>query len=631
VKYRADIDGLRAIAVAAVVLFHAGFPIFSGGYVGVDVFFVISGYLITGLIAAEIRDGGFSLLTFYERRVRRIFPALFTVLIASCLIAFGLFLPGTFEDFGTSVVATVFFAANFLFWRDTGYFAAPPDEKPLLHTWSLAVEEQFYLVWPLLLLVLRFARPRAWTLLLLAGSFAASAWAVNRHPDAAFYLPHLRAWELLLGAVLAIGPMPTINRAWLRELCALVGLGMILWSVLFYTEQTTFPGPAALLPCLGTALLIHCGTGREVATINRALSWKPIVAVGLISYSLYLWHWPLMVFARYSVPGEPSQLVMVGIVALSIVLAALSWRFVEQPFRGRRGILRRPALFRAAGAASVALLTAGGIMMYTGGLPQRLPSEVVTLAAGRNDFAPDRSRCHSIDPVKARDGGLCVIGPEGQKPSFLLWGDSHASVLQPAFQAIATDAGVAGWHASHSACPPLVGLVRPQRPKCRWFNDVILRLIPKNDIDTVFLAARWAGYRRPALERYLPETIRTLTELGVTVVLIEPVPELWHAGPRDLALAVLFGRPMEPLSTRKSDHEHRMAEVRRLFDRMEAEFGAIRIDPAATLCPAALCRVTDAGRSLYADSHHLSQVGALLLAESLAPAFSEAINTNAHH
>jgi peptidoglycan/LPS O-acetylase OafA/YrhL len=629
-KYRADIDGLRAVAVAAVVLFHAGFSPFSGGYVGVDVFFVISGFLITGLIAPEMRDGRFSLLTFYERRIRRIFPALFTVLAVSSAIAFGLFLPHSFEDFGASVVSTVLFASNLLFWQDTGYFAAPPDEKPLLHTWSLAVEEQFYLVWPLLLLlILRLGRPWVWTIPLIAGSFAASAWVADRND--AFYLPHLRAWELLLGAVLALGVLPPIKRAWLRELCAAVGFGLILWAVFSYTERTPFPGLTALLPCLGTALLIHCGSGQTPALPNRALGWKPVVAVGLISYSLYLWHWPSMVFARYAVPGEPSAAAMAGIVALSVALAALSWRFVELPFRGGRGILRRPTLFGAAGAVTVALLAAGGVTMYTGGPPQRLPSEVVMLAAGRDDIAADRDVCHNVDPVAARDGGLCVIGRRDKKPSFILWGDSHASALRPAFEALATDAGVAGWHASHSACPALVGFHRPQRPICRWFNNVILSLISRSNIETVFLAARWNGYGMRTLKRYLPETIRALTELGVTVVLIEPVPELWHAGPRDLALATLFGQATEPLATQRSDHYRRTNRVRQLFERMESEFGAIRIDLAPTLCPAALCRATDGGRSLYEDNHHLSRTGALFLADSLAPAFSEAINTRAHH
>ena len=343
--YRADIDGLRALAVIPVLLFHAGFPAFGGGFVGVDMFFVISGYLITSIILGDIEAGRFSLLSFYERRIRRIFPALFAVLLASTVMATLILLPDPLKDFGQSVAAATLFASNVLFWEETGYFAGPPSRSRCStpgrwrsRSSSTSSSRSSCSCWP---------EPEEPASLLTAAilllSFAASVWAVPHAPTAAFYLAPFRAWELLLGALLAMGALAGPRRQIVRDGLSLAGLALILVSVLAYSADTPFPGASALLPCLGTALLIHAGSGGP-SLVGRLLSRRPIVLTGLVSYSLYLWHWPLLVFASLYALRELTAAESLGVLLLAALLATLSWRYVELPFRGPRPVLARPAL-----------------------------------------------------------------------------------------------------------------------------------------------------------------------------------------------------------------------------------------------------------------------------------------------
>ena len=350
--YRADIDGLRAVAIVPVVLFHAGVTAFAGGFVGVDVFFVISGFLITGLIRHEIDKGTFSLAGFYERRVRRLFPALFAMLLAVTLCAAWLLLPADLVDYAKSVLATSLFASNFLFWQEAGYFGRAAEDIPLLHTWSLAVEEQFYILFPLFLAYIAArARKRyvAATALVTAVSFIASVAAVKLAPDAAFYLAPFRAWELGVGALLALGALPTLHRHQVRSIVAVLGLTALLCSMTLFSKATPFPGAAALLPCLGTAAIIWAGTGGH-NVVGDALSARPFVLIGLISYSLYLWHWPLLSLGRYYAVRDLNALETGALLTLATLASIASWRYVERPFRGKSGLFDRRGLFNGAGA-----------------------------------------------------------------------------------------------------------------------------------------------------------------------------------------------------------------------------------------------------------------------------------------
>ena len=338
VNYRAEIDGLRALAVLPVILFHAGFSWFSGGYVGVDVFFVISGYLITTIIIAELAEGRFSLTVFYERRARRILPALFFVMLFSTLFALLWLAPSELKDFGQGLIAVSTFWSNVLFWQQSGYFETAAELNPLLHTWSLAVEEQFYIFFPLLLLLawrisLKFVCLMLVVIFVL--SISAAQWGVYQSPSAAFYLLPMRAWELLIGSAIALYlrfNRPLDSRL-ANEAISLLGLAMVVFAIVAFDQTTPFPGVYAVLPTLGTALLILCATPST--TVCKVLSLKPLVALGLISYSAYLWHQPVLAFARYRLSADLPDFLLLALCLLAVAMAWLSWRYVEQPFRDK--------------------------------------------------------------------------------------------------------------------------------------------------------------------------------------------------------------------------------------------------------------------------------------------------------
>ena len=325
-KYRADLDGLRAVAVMAVVLFHAGISQISGGFVGVDVFFVISGYLITGLILNDMAQGRFSIASFYERRARRILPALFTVLFAASVATCGLLMPDRARAFGQSLIATVFFSSNILFSHQSGYFQAP-EVKPLLHTWSLAVEEQFYIIYPLFLFVVRRYLSRRYFLSLFPVfvlSLAFCIWSVSVHRSTAFFLGPARAWELLLGGLLAIPLIPPLLHRVMANVLGFLGLALLVYSFVRLSGALPFPGVNALYPTLGAALIIYSGTASGTI-VARGLSAKPIVFVGLISYSLYLWHWIIFIFVKVYLVRPLTHREVAAEIAVCIFIASFSW------------------------------------------------------------------------------------------------------------------------------------------------------------------------------------------------------------------------------------------------------------------------------------------------------------------
>ncbi|RLJ36203.1 peptidoglycan/LPS O-acetylase OafA/YrhL [Litoreibacter meonggei] len=430
-RYRPEIDGLRAVAVVPVILFHAGLGLFAGGFVGVDIFFVISGYLITSIILADLARGQFSILTFYERRARRILPALFTVLICCLPFAWMWMLPSQLKDFGQGLVAVSVFASNILFYRQSGYFEPAAEENPLLHTWSLAVEEQYYVVFPILLVLLWPLKARRVGLIIMglaAISLVLSDWASRVHPSGNFYLAPTRAWELLAGSLCAFAQSSYGQKT--HEGLAILGTGLIGISIFAFDETTPFPSFYALLPVGGTALIIlFAAQGTLVA---KALSLRPVLGLGLISYSAYLWHQPLLAFARIKAIFEPHPWVIALLVLASFSLAYLSWRFVEAPFRKKPApLLDRRGVFTVSALALSALIGLGLAIHVKDGLPSR------SVALLQKPL---------IDPARARDRSYALLRDTGQEETrlrdflaqgsgarVLILGDSHSKDIFNAF------------------------------------------------------------------------------------------------------------------------------------------------------------------------------------------------------
>jgi peptidoglycan/LPS O-acetylase OafA/YrhL len=616
--YRSDIDGLRAVAVASVVFYHAGVPFLPGGFVGVDVFFVISGYLITRIIAREIAEGRFSILTFYERRTRRIFPALFAMLGACVLVAALIQLPGEFAEFGQSLAAATLFVSNVFFWQTADYFGGPAHLKPLLHTWSLAVEEQFYIVFPLLLLAIaRWGQRRwlVWLVPLTLASLALSVWAASAKPNAAFYLLPFRFWELSVGALLALGIVPAVKGQFARASAGVLGLGMIAGSVIFFSSAMTFPGLAALLPCLGAALVIHAGTGTGPQTpVSRLLSLRPVVFVGLISYSLYLWHWPVLVFARLwrgeVLPAQEAAL----FVALSVGLAVLSWRYVEAPFRrGRVAETRRP-LFRAATVAMASMLAVAVVTDRSGGWPQRLDGYAPPQIAGLQEMGLATCFLEDDQPPESWAGPTVCGGGGARKPKVLIWGDSFAAHLVPGLR---QEAGGVADVIQYTAggCPPLLGVTFANRPHCRRFNDRALELIGELRPDVVLVSARWDLYLpRAARQNDVVETVARLERLGARVVVVAESPTFDFSNPYDFEF-----RQGRSDVARAAERSPSLATVL-------SGIGGVQVfEPMSLFCSQDRCRLKDEDAFLFFDGGHYSVDGSRLVARSLVPYLSRVL------
>lgn len=657
--YRADIDGLRAVAIVAVLLYHGGFGFAGGGFVGVDVFFVVSGYLITALVIAEIATGRFTAVGFYERRIRRLFPALFVVLATTSVAAGVLLLPDELRRFGGSLLATSTFTSNVFFWLETGYFQTAAELKPLIHTWSLAVEEQFYLLAPLLLPLGMRRRPQAfaaWVASLLLVSLFASEWAVRTAPSAAFYLTPFRVWELALGMLLALPGLARPSRGPARHAAAWLGLALILWSVLAYSWQTPFPGLHALAPCVGAALVIWSGGSGETA-VKRLLSLRPVVFLGLISYSLYLWHWPILSFARYWAVRELDHSETAALLAVSVALAALSWRFVERPFRVRNGVLARGPLFATSGVAAAALAGLGLLTFAAAGWPSRIDEKSLRLADAANDTNPRRGACSFLDAAAIREGRACRLGViDGRAPAFVIWGDSHADALMPAFDELAVRFGVTGLYLGRIGCPPLLGVDRPGTDfNCRSFNEAARQTIAASGARTVILVARWPHYSSEPTYRNEPRTRvvisdastgspgaasvqandevlarglrRTLESLvGHHVIVVAGIPEVGYEVPEVLARLQHLGRHVD-IRPRREAYEYRQRGFQSILDAQKIRFPFTQVHPSRRLCDREHCQVTVNGSPLYVDSHHLSGRGAALVAGEFEPVFSTLVTS----
>lgn len=611
-----EIDGLRSLAIVPVLLYHTGWSWMPGGFVGVDIFFVISGYLITRLLVDDIEAGEFSLWAFYERRARRIMPALLLVLAITAIVAATIMVPPDLSRFAQSLIWTILFASNIFFSFNTGYFAAPADSYPLLHTWSLAVEEQFYLFFPLLLWGLSRLITLRWAAVIIAVltllSLALSIIASPVQPTLSFYLPLTRSWELWLGSLLAFGAVPNFRWRWLREILSVLALLLIAWTIFLLPGGIPFPGWIALVPTLGTVGLIRWSPGTWV---GRALASPPLVGIGLISYSLYLWHWPLLALGTYWAMRPLTVWEGTVLVALAVPLSIFSWWAIERPFRNRQ-FLSRVTVLATTVLAIFIVLVVSGTTILTGGLPQRLPPEAARLAAFANDISPKRDACHElnrpIDPAEA-----CVLGAD-VPPSMAVWADSHGVELSYALGEQLAKSGQSVIEFTSSACSPSLHYSPPYRLNCAQHNaDVFTYLLAHSAIKTIVIASLVQQDDPVELTQILPgldEAVSALRQAGRTVVLLYPVPTVDGIVPVKLARQQWREGKIDPESYPLTTYQQRLPGTLAALDNMVAARKLVAVRPTGLYCPNGTCLTYRDGIVLYFDFHHPTLSAARLLA-----------------
>lgn len=653
-NYRPDIDGLRAIAILAVVFFH-GFPDrVRGGFVGVDIFFVISGYLISRIIFVGLENGKFSLREFYSHRVKRIFPALITMFVAVCAYSWFFLLPEEFAQLGKHLLGSVFFGQNFLLWTEAGYFDTSSELKPLMHLWSLAVEEQFYLFFPFVAMAVW--RRKLSILPALLGlyvvSFALNVVFVREHPAATFFLPHSRVWELLTGSLLAYGQLVCRNqvanagdgilyrvlkscgskcdKAWTRNAVATIGLVLLLASIFGLNKGKVFPGWWAFAPVTGAAMIIAAGQG---AWINRhLLSSRFMVFVGLISYPLYLWHWPLLSLAHVVGTATPDPVETAGLIASSFVLAWLTYRLVERPLRfGLHAVKKEYALL----TAMLALAGIGNWVYASNGITSRFPNAAKLLTEPVDfkwyDYVRT-SKCHLQDGDTLQHDSSCR---EHGKPLVALWGDSHASSLYPGLHLLQKENGFSLTQLTTTACPPIRGAFNynPRaRSNCDKVNELVLNSLQQDQPDVLVLHSVYQSDRQfiwPT-QVVLKQVKTTIADIknklpNTEIILIGPMPH-WHESPQKTSFlhwreSLYSGHPISgPGPVRQ-----RAIELRELdagLASVSQDYGVHYISALSQLCNANGCisRVGDKPEQFIAiDYGHLSKAGSEYFAHLIEP------------
>ena len=672
-SYRPDIDGLRAIAVLSVALFHAGLP-FPGGFVGVDIFFVISGYLITGMLAGElVGTGKINLSGFFARRVRRLMPAFALVMLTTLALSAWLMFPQELPRLGKSAMAAAFLTANIHFLNYTGgYFDPSTDLMPLLHTWTLSVEEQYYLAWPLLMVLafkLPFARRKPeskvfallWTILFL--SLAANLFMTRQHQPSAFYLTPYRAWEFALGGL--INPF----QSRFAKLSPLQGNGLfaaglvgIMFSLFWIDDTAAYPGVLALIPTLGAAAIIASGASYAATWPKALLGVKPLVWIGLVSYPWYLWHWPLLALARAYNLGARDTLRDSAIVLGSLMLAALTYRLVERPVRFRRPRFLpsvRATLWAGVASTVVVGFSASAVVDFGKWRQTRLIDPA--MAASDPGAAARLAKCQAGASL---DSGVCSLGPQGAPLEILAWGDSHADQLSPALSDYAGQSNLRVLMRVSPTCPPLLGAVPVKRTDallaCGKQNDGVIeelrRLVEQGKVKGVILGGRWNDYlgeqsTNPGeilswsladdweklqgttqryrlgeapldhagsvatLTRSLRRTLLALSALDVRVLILAPVPELYFNGPHCLYL-----RSSAECTVPRAKVEARRHAAMESIRQAGTGLANVRVfDPIDRFCDQEKCYTERGGMIFYVDHDHISPNKALALLSDLKP------------
>lgn len=632
-NYRPDLDGLRALAVIAVIFFHFDVPGFPGGFAGVDVFFVLSGYLITRLIATAVENGTFSIVDFYDRRIRRLFPVLVVVLICSSVAALAVLSPEELARFGRTLTGAMLSFSNVVFWKKSEYFGPAADTLPLLHTWSLGIEEQFYLVFPLLFIALwRRARQRLAAVIMVATglSFALSAWGVYRYPDATFYLLPARAWELLLGACLALPILPAPKTIAQRNIAAGAGLAAIAAATSLYSHQTPFPGLAALVPCLGSAAVIWAGLERVVAPVaaspasygvGRLLSARPLVMIGLMSYSLYLWHWPILVFAKLCLFDQLTPGMSLALLAKIFCLSFLSWKFIEVPMRrGGRFWPRRSQRFAVTASVSGMICFVGIALVITNGLLAKQPQLDATLMHFSKDYSPLRERCHANGAGAETFEKTCSLGSADGRDIIVL-ADSHGAELSFALGELGERHGLRVRQMTASGCPPSVNFNTKLRPSCSVHVEKMLAALtaarPATIVVTAFFSEWNEAHRYPLFWRGFAEVVQRLRGAGHRVIIIGGTPRHPSGSlPETLARWAKFGNDPSTYTFHIDQGATSLIDER--LRRLANESGGSFVPLLGYLCGAGdRCRGYQNGQALYFDDNHISLSTARRVAHDL--------------
>jgi peptidoglycan/LPS O-acetylase OafA/YrhL len=614
-NYRPEIDGLRALAVLPVIFFHAGFDAFSGGFVGVDVFFVISGYLITTIILADLERGKFSIIEFYERRARRILPALFLVMLVTLPFAWFWLLPGDMKDYSQSLLAVSLFISNILFWRESGYFDTVADLKPLLHTWSLSVEEQFYVIFPLLLLVF-WKYGRYWISFLLTLIFLSSLllaqWMSLAYPSAAFFLLPTRMWELLIGAFAAlyfseIGHK-NISKSW-RELAGWTGIGLIAYATVAYNKTTPFPGFYALVPTVGAVLMILFATQNTM--IGRLMGHRVLVGVGMLSYSAYLWHQPLFAFARHRVSDTTDSLLFLLLISLTLSLSYLSWRYVETPFRNRVKFSRK-MIFTLAGVFTAFFVVIGYFIQKNDGYENRF---VRTLQGdiGHVEFHDHHNQYFDCKPDTVASNALrwgeflrCKQSRQGL-PDVILLGDSHAEHLFLGVAEYAPDTNLAFYI--------MGGEPYLHNPQFRVIFDELLSNGRQQHVVLTMHYLMYLDAKGTGLYDGFLTTVKALLAAGKTVTILGDVPRFsYEPGFCLYAKSSKFSESCY-LSIADVGLQKRVYEP--ILQRLSTELGIRYLSIDSPMCSLNRCSIVVNDAVIYRDKNHLNIIGSRLIGKYL--------------
>lgn len=667
--YRADIDGLRSVAVLLVVLFHFGIGYFPGGYIGVDVFFVLSGFLISSLIFKDLDAKRFSFSTFYYRRIKRLAPVYFVVMASSCVAAYSIMLPSDFKEFGQSLFASAIYLSNILFYLESGYFDSASHIKPLLHTWSLSVEEQFYIVFPVLALFLfRFGRNVLVVTIcfLTLTSLVFAQLYLGKDQSAVFFLYPFRAWEMFLGSILALNVIPKPKRALSANLLSIIGLLVILVTSVVYDESTPFPGTSALFPCLATMALILSGSCGGI--VNRALANPVPVFIGKLSYSMYLWHWPVYVFYNYYFQRTPDGVEPYLLLVLTFLLSYLSWRFVETPFRSNRIKSVSKPLFMFISTFLFTMLCLGfGMWIHTSDGAQSRLNEVERDFAKAAVLFEQTGKCQSYENSKLPGIRHCAIGdPYSAEKISVVWGDSHGGAYVAPFR-VGVDNSEHILIAWAGGCPPVVGIHKQENfsneaedRACEEHATRVLAFIRENAarIKAVVIAGRWSYYlngggvgrdvsnqiqvraseddtfvsieqQRVIFAGKLEYTLRELGGLGPALFFIEQPPEIENFHARTLAVKLKTGQQQLDeieqgiAKTPRENVVARQVIALNLAEQLASEGVLTVLRTHERLCDERECSALLNGQPVYFDNNHLTASAKELVAPMFLPAFQK--------